>query len=226
MKSLRKPYGDSIWILTGRWVLASVHKYRFFVCECTCDCESSALCWYLYTNENWGPRGLECARPSALPVSMFVFAKGSHIPRLSASPQHTRTGVRTGESGSPDCGAWPRWANITLSLSLPPSDLCLPLSLSHSMSVCLPLGLAVFSLSHCAKHREPLCYSEKEMQPEPNLPCFLSNIILPLFLRSHIMCLASNNISMTLGNKWRSDEIDLVMSWMSDFKCSSRWHLG
>lgn len=145
-----------------------------------------------------------------------MFTKCSHIPRLSASPQHTQAGARTGGEREPRL-----WSMALLSKHYSLSDLCLPLSRSHSLSVCLPLGLAAFSLSHCAKHREPLCYSAKEMQPEPNLPCFLPNIIPPLFLWSHIMRLASNSISMTLGNKRRSDKMDLVMSWMSDFKCSS-----
>lgn len=166
-----------------------------------------------------------CAMPvcecvsQCVPACVFVFTKGSHIPRFPASPQHTQTGVRTGESESPDCGAWPRWANITLSLQFRST------ARSLSFNVCLPLGLSVFSLSHCAKHRGPLCYSEKEMQLEPNPPCFLSNIIPPLFLRTPTMLSASNNISLTLGNKWSWDKTDLVMSWMSDFKCSSRWPL-
>lgn len=101
-------------------------------------------------------------------------------------------------------------------LSLSPSNLCLPLALSFN--VCLSLGPSVFSLSHCARHRGPLCYSEKEMQLEPNLPWFLPNIIPPLFLRSPIMRLASDNISLTLGNKWSSHRMDLMMYWMSDFK--------
>lgn len=146
-------------------------------------------------------------------LHVCVYKGLSHPTILSSATTHTD---RCEDWREPEPRLWSTASlskYYSLSLSLPFSNLCLPLLLPRSMSACLPLGLAVLSLPHCAKHRAPLCYSEKEMQVEPNPPCFQSNIILPLFVT------ASKNINLTLGNKWGSDKIELLMSWMSDFQC-------
>lgn len=97
------------------------------LCVCVCKCACVSL---------W------------VPVCMFVFTKASHIPRLSAAPQHTQTGVRTGGSASPDSGAWPRWANIPLSQFLSPLS-------AVSLIQCLPLSCSLCILTF------PLCQAQR-----------------------------------------------------------------
>lgn len=220
MKSLWKPYGNSIWIQNVRAVHASAYNYSFLgvcACECTLWLQEPLHFPSTYANKDCGSMCHECVCVSVLvPVRACL-----HVCIYKGLAHPTILGFATTHTDR--CEDWreqePRlWSMASLSkyFSLSPSNLCLPLALSFN--VCLSLGPSVFSLSHCARHRGPLCYSEKEMRLEPNLPWFLPNIIPPLFLGSPIMRLASDNISLTLGNKWSSHRMDLMMYWMSDFK--------
>lgn len=131
-----------------------------------------------------------------VPVCMFVFTKASHIPRFSASQQHTQTGVRTGERGreSPDCGAWPCCANITpfLSLSLS-TDFSLALIQCLSAS---PL-VSLYSPFPTVPNTEGLfVIQSRKCNWSQICPALLFDIIPPLFLWPPItMRLASNGTS-------------------------------
>lgn len=134
-----------------------------------------------------------------VPVITCVFTRSSHIPRFffPASPQHTQTGVRSGESESPDSGAWPRRANITASLSL-----------SHSLYSILPTvpcteGLFVIQSRKC--NWSQICPAF----------CLISSLLCSCRLPSPC---ALASVSETHGNKWSSEKTDLMMSWMSDFQ--------
>lgn len=211
----------------GDWVLACVCNYSFF-CGCTCDCGSQCIMLVPMQMKTEGACALcvcECVCVSVhvslwVPVCMFVFTKASHIPQFAASPQHTQTGVRTGESESPDCGAWPRWANITLALPI-------SVSLSLSFAVCLS-WFSLYSLFPTVPNTESLFVIQSRK-------CNWSQICPAFRLISSLLC--SNRLPSPCawpqtasaeahGNKRSSDEMDLVRSCMSDFKCSLRWHLG
>lgn len=86
-----------------------------------------------------------------------------------------------------------------------------------------PLGsLCPLSFS-TVPNTELLCYSKSEMQLEPNALRFLFDIIPPLFSPSpNTMCLATDYISQTHGNKRSLDKMCLVIGCMDD----SRWHLS
>lgn len=126
------------------------------------------------------------------PSACLCWCVNSHIPPLGASPQHTQTGVRTEEESERATVERGLAGQILLSS---PSGLCL--LLSHSGSVCLPLGLTSFPL--CQTHRASLLL--RGGNPTGAKSAILSSSYRPpLSLWSHITQ-PVRKINLTLGNK-------------------------
>lgn len=205
MKSFQKPFGDSIWILNGRLVLARVCNYSlFFLCKCTCDCRSQCIMSVPMQMETEGTCAL------CMCVSLCLCLRGLRTSHDSQPRHNTHRQV---------------WELGRVRAQILEHGLAEQIFLSFPISVSLLLSM--YSLFPTVPNTEGLfVIQSRKCNWSQICPafCLISSLLCSCRLPSSSPCLAS--VSETHGNKWSSDKIDLVMSWVSDFKCSLRWHLG
>lgn len=156
MKSLWKPHGDTIWILNGRLVLVCVCNYSFLFCvSLHVIVRASALCLHLC---KWNQREhVLCVHLRGCPSACLCLQRPrtSHDSQLRHNTHRQVWGLERARAQIVEHGLAEQ---ISLSLS---QFFPISLSLTHSP---VSLGLSVCSLSHCARHRGSLCYSESETQ--------------------------------------------------------------
>ncbi len=221
MKSLQKPFGDSIWILNGGPVFTCVCNYSFFCASVHVTARAGVLCRNLC---KWKLREhvlyvcvcvcvWERERECVCACLCLQMPRTSHDSQLRHNTHRQVWGLE---------GARAQIAEHGLA-----EQILLSLSLSHSVSVCLSLSLSAFSLFHCANTEGLFVIQSRKCKLSQIWPALLFDTIPSLFLRPPIAKRsASCSISREHGNKGSSDEIDPMISSMSGFKCGLRWHLG
>lgn len=172
-----------------------------------------------YANEYWGSMCIVClCVPAGACLHLCVY-KSLHITQFSA-PATARQVWGPARARGQILEHGPRWANIAL-----PPNICLPPSLIQRLSLSCILCSLSFPL--CRTQRTSLLFRVGNATGAKSALVFLFDIIPPLFLPSPIaMCLASDGIANTHGNKQSLDKIYPVMSGMCDFKYGSGWHLS
>lgn len=221
MKILQKPYSISIWIQNGRLVLPRVGN----LCKWTCDCESQhimSVAMQMKTEEKVCFVCLCVYSQECLPQCLCL--RGSHTSHGSQSCHNTHRQV---------WGLERVWAQILEhglieQILHSPSCNFLSLALSLLLNVSLSLLLPLYSVFPTVPSTEGLfVIQSRKCNWSQICPafCLISSFLCSCRLPSP--CVWPQTASVRhMGTSGAKTEIDLVMSWMSDFKYSSRWHFG